>query len=299
MPLTSDHPPVGVADSFTFTADAAAQLSTGLGPDGQLIDILANDTDPDLGDAAHFWLLDWTQPVDETGAAIGSLSITATDDGRQALSFFSDNPDLQVGTHTITFAYRVADQWASQGDSSTWPYSVSQWTTVTITVTGNATPGETICGGNHPQVITGGAGNDNLCGGNSGDTLIGAAGADTVSGENGKDSLSGGAGNDNLFGGNGADTLNGGLGDDTLSGGNGPDVFVFDAGFGHDKITDFDTRTDTISVDHNMWGVWESVQSHAVQAGSDVVLTSLDGLNTLTLVGVSLKSLSASDFLFT
>lgn len=300
MPNTADNPPIGNPDSLTVSDNAVSALSTTNGADGVVIDILANDTDPDPGDASSFWLLDWTQPVDSSGNPIGSLSITLTPDGRQALAFYSNDPSLEVGTHTVTFEYRVGDQWASLSDPSTWPYSVSQETTVTLTITGNSIPGETLTGGNHPQVLTGAGGNDVLLGGNSTDTLIGAGGADSLSGGNGKDFLSGGDGVDTLSGGKGDDTLNGGNGDDLLTGGAGADRFVFDYAFGHDTITDFDPHADKIIVDHNMWGSFPDVMAHAVEApGETVVLTSDFGGFTITLHGVELEDLRSSDFLFT
>lgn len=72
------------------------------------------------------------------------------------------------------------------------------------------------------------------------DTLIGSAGEDLVLGGGGDDVLSGGAGTDELHGQDGADTLNGGAGDDLLVGGRGPDMFVFEAGFGDDRIRGLD-----------------------------------------------------------
>ncbi|MDB5442261.1 MAG: Hemolysin-type calcium-binding protein [Phenylobacterium sp.] len=300
MPNIADHPPIGNPDAITVSDNAVAALSTTNGADGVLIDILANDTDPDVGDAASFWLLDWTQPVDSAGLPIGSLSITLTADGRQALAFFSDDPSLETGTHTVTFSYRVGDQWANLSDPATWPYSVSQPTTVTLTITGNMIPGETLTAGNHAQVLTGHGGNDVLLGGNGADTLIGAGGADTVSGGNGKDSLSGGDGNDKLDGGNGDDTLNGGNGDDLLTGGHGSDRFVFGYAFGHDTITDFGEDNDKIVVDHNMWVNFADVMAHAVQLpGETVVLTSDFGGYTITLHNVELADLKSSEFLFT
>jgi Ca2+-binding RTX toxin-like protein len=281
MPNIADLPPIGVPDTFTESDNAVSALSTTNGPDGVVLDILANDTDPIPGNASSFWLLDWTQPVDASGNPIGSLSLALTPDGRQALAFFSDDSSLAVGTHTVTFSYRVGDQWASLSDPTTWPYSVSQETKVTLTITGNSIPGETLTGGNHAQLLTGGAGNDLLVGGNGGDTLIGGAGADT------------------FIGGNGGDVLNGGPGDDLLTGGHGPNRFVFDYGFGHDTITDFDPHNGKIVVDHNMWGSFSDVMTHAVQGPHGVVLTSdFDG-NTITLLGVKVSSLHASDFIFT
>jgi Ca2+-binding RTX toxin-like protein len=68
----------------------------------------------------------------------------------------------------------------------------------------------------------------------------GAAGNDVLSGGAGNDRLFGGAGNDTLDGGSGDDILDGGKGNDLLFGGTGHDTFVFQAGFGHDIVADFE-----------------------------------------------------------
>jgi Ca2+-binding RTX toxin-like protein len=310
-----DHPPVAAPDAFTLTANQAAldtqTTFTYVDQDGvtqtvtqdvfgALIDPLANDTDPDPSDIGHFWIFNITQPVDENGNPVGSVSIEQDANGHDVVRFYDNDPALQVGTHTITFTYQAADEWANANDPATWPTTVSAPATVTLTITGNSIPGETLTAGNHPQALTGGGGNDYLIGGNSGDTLVGAAGADTLAGMNGKDSLSGGDGLDKLNGGNGDDTLNGGNGDDLLTGGNGADRFVFDYAFGHDTITDFDPHHDTIAVDHNMWASFADVMAHAVAGpGETVVLTSDFGGYTITLLDTELHDLRASDFLFT
>lgn len=317
MPFISTSPandtaPVAVADSFTLTAQQASLVThdifTYVDSDGVTqtidtlvngtpVDVTANDTDANPNDAGHFWIYQLTQPVDANGNPVGSVTIDTDANGRQVIRFYDPNPD-DVHGETLTFTYRVGDQWAV-GDQPPYTNTMSAPTTVTIHISGNAVPGMTVSGGNHPQAIDGGAGNDKLFGGNSGDTLCGLAGADTLSGENGKDLLLGGDSKDLLIGGNGSDTLNGGNGDDTLTGGNSPDVFVFDYGFGHDVITDFDTHNDKIWVDHNMWTSFDDLTGHAVQVGRDVVLTSdFDGY-TLTLQNVKLSALSASEFLFT
>src|SRR5205085_6952052 len=59
-------------------------------------------------------------------------------------------------------------------------------------------------------------------------------------GNNAANVITGGSGNDALSALLGNDTLIGGAGNDTMSGGLGNDVFVFQAGFGHDTISDFD-----------------------------------------------------------
>ncbi|MDX1253639.1 MAG: calcium-binding protein, partial [Oceanisphaera sp.] len=63
-----------------------------------------------------------------------------------------------------------------------------------------------------------------------------------ILGSIGNDTLNGLAGNDKLEGGAGDDLLNGGLGNDVLVGGLGNDTFIFAAGFGNDRITDFDAN---------------------------------------------------------
>jgi len=314
-----DHAPVGVADKVTLTAQQASLVTESIftytDSDGVLqtvvtdvfgstIDVLANDTDPDAIDQGHLAIFDFTQPVDAQGHAVGSLAVEKDANGHDVLRFYDATPD-DTSAQTLTFSYRVADEWADDSKAATDPRnvnSVSAPTTVSITIGGNAVPGETMTGGNHPQSLQGGAGNDYLAGGNDKDTVNGGAGADTLHGNNGVDSVNGGSGNDRLFGDNGDDTLNGGYGDDTMTGGNGADRFVFDyvngVGFGHDVITDFDTKNDRLVVDHNFWGSFGDVQAHAVQVGANVVLTSdFDG-NTLTLQGVKLASLTASDFIF-
>ena len=159
-----------------------------------------------------------------------------------------------------------------------------------------APDGPAINGGNGADLLTGTNADERIDGGNGADTLSGGQGADTLIGGNGADSLDGGAGADSLSGDNGADILKGGAGSDVLSGGNGGDTFVFGAGSGHDIVTDF-ANSDQVQFDHTLFGNFAEVQAHAHQVGADVVI-SYDAANDLTLQGVSLSSLKASDFLF-
>ena len=152
---------------------------------------------------------------------------------------------------------------------------------------------DTLDGGNGNDVLDGGGGDDMLTGGNGNDMLFGSVGIDTLMGGNGEDSLDGGAGNDDLDGGNGKDTVNGGTGDDDLTGGNGPDLFVFNAGFGDDVITDF-KNNDHIQFDDELFESPEAVLMASEQVGEDTVITA--GTNTVTLLGVQLSSLQADDF---
>jgi Ca2+-binding RTX toxin-like protein len=85
-----------------------------------------------------------------------------------------------------------------------------------------------------------------------------------------------------LDGGSGNDTLIGGGGDDVLTGGVGRDTFVFSAaGFGHDRITDFNVDQDYL----NFRGL-NKQQMQVIQLGSDTVIAF--GADTIVLAGVHL-----------
>jgi serralysin len=144
------------------------------------------------------------------------------------------------------------------------------------------------------DVLDGGGGDDTMTGGNGNDMLFGSVGIDTLMGGKGDDSLDGGAGNDVLDGGKGEDTVNGGTGDDDLTGGSGPDLFVFNAGFGDDNITDFGNG-DRIQFDSEVFATPQAVLNASQQVGDDTVITA--GTNTVTLLGVQASSLQEDDFL--
>jgi Ca2+-binding RTX toxin-like protein len=90
--------------------------------------------------------------------------------------------------------------------------------------------------------------------------------------------------------------LIGGDGNDRLTGGHGPDTFVFGPGFGHDVVTDY-SHADHIEFDGGVFHSFHQVQAASHQVGDDTVIT-LDANNSITLLGVNLHSLHASDFTF-
>jgi serralysin len=125
--------------------------------------------------------------------------------------------------------------------------------------------------------------------------VTGTAGNDRLPGLGGNDTILGLAGNDMLQGGNGKDFMDGGVGNDTLTGGKGPDLFVFNAGFGHDIITDFG-KDDQIQFGGGLFQDAQAVLDASQQVGADTVIT-LDVNNTITLQEVQLSSLHEHDFL--
>lgn len=101
--------------------------------------------------------------------------------------------------------------------------------------------------------------------------------------------LLGNTGRNLLSGGRGADTLDGGAGSDGLSGGTGSDVFVFKAGYGADRVTDFADNVDTLRLDGDLWGggltIEQLLNFHAAVVGENLVLEFGD--DVLTLIGLT------------
>ncbi|KIC21558.1 CAP domain-containing protein [Leisingera sp. ANG-Vp] len=156
--------------------------------------------------------------------------------------------------------------------------------------------------------LTGGGGNDSLYAGTGADTLSAGSGSDQLFGGDGRDQLRGGLGSDQLQGGNhgdrlwagrGYDTLDGGNGNDRLTGEGGGDIFVFSAG--NDTVTDFQISQYGEKIDLDgaagISSFDDLAANHAVQSGSDVVITDTNG-NSLRIEDVSLASLGVNDFLF-
>jgi Ca2+-binding RTX toxin-like protein len=99
---------------------------------------------------------------------------------------------------------------------------------------------------------------------------------------------------------NTADTITGGAGNDTMTGGSGNDIYVFNAGFGQDTVTDFAAGAgagDAIDFDDAIFADYAAVIAAASTSGSNTVIT-VDGSNSITLQNVSLASLNQDDFRF-
>ena len=163
--------------------------------------------------------------------------------------------------------------------------------------------------------LLGGAGNDELDGGEGHDVAdySDAASAVTIDlaytgvqftrggGLDRLTSIEGAAGSafaDILIGSSGANSLSGGGGNDTLTGGAGADRFVYGAaGFGDDRIADFQNGVDLIDM-RGLAGVDDFSDVRISSVGLDVVITFGDGADTIRLSGVAASSIGAEDFLF-
>jgi Ca2+-binding RTX toxin-like protein len=133
------------------------------------------------------------------------------------------------------------------------------------------------------------------------DTIIGNRYADYIELGLSRDKGVGNGGNDRIFGEAGNDTLIGGSGNDILGGGSGIDRFVFATNCDKDRVNDFDA----IGRDHdvidlrvlNSIGSFADLRAnHMTKSGANVVINGGSG-DVITLVGVTLSSLDAGDFL--
>ena len=124
---------------------------------------------------------------------------------------------------------------------------------------------------------------------------------DVLTGNDERNVLIGGNGADSIAGNGGNDVIRGGAGADSLSGGAGGDQFVFEDGFGNDKITDFDTsQTDEKIVLVGVSSITDFAdltKNHLSQPGSDAIITDALG-NSITLLGVDMNTLTADGFIF-
>ncbi|MFM5884021.1 MAG: M10 family metallopeptidase C-terminal domain-containing protein [Novosphingobium sp.] len=108
--------------------------------------------------------------------------------------------------------------------------------------------------------------------------------------------LTGSASANWLLGGAGNDTIDGRGGNDVLFGESGADTFVFHYGEGADTIGDFHHGEDTISL-IGIYANFAAMQGHFVQVGNDGAID-LGGGNFIVLQGVTMSTLTATDFLF-
>ncbi|MES0871798.1 calcium-binding protein, partial [Pseudovibrio sp. SCP19] len=131
--------------------------------------------------------------------------------------------------------------------------------------------------------------------------LLGTSTDDVITGDDHYgERIDGGDGNDTIYGNAGNDTIIGGAGDDFLRGGTGNDIYVFEHGFGQDKVSDFATGAglnDIIRFDAELFANFTSILAATNDIGEDTVIK-LDDENSITLMGVSKADLHEDDFQF-
>ena len=155
----------------------------------------------------------------------------------------------------------------------------------------------TFAGGTNSLSTTDGEITGTVTGGSGSDTFIAGSAAVTFIGGSGTEILTGGAGDDVITAGSGKDTITGGKGDALLTAGTGRDTFMYSGNFGNDTIVKFSTNHDIIHFAANDFASYTALESHMVQAGTDVVIT-LDANDSIVLTHETLANFTSSDFTF-
>lgn len=155
---------------------------------------------------------------------------------------------------------------------------------------------DTLRGNAGNDVLDAGVDNDLIYGGTGNDKLYGGDGLDKLYGDAGNDSLYGGAGIDSLYGGSENDFIQGGTGNDILYGGTGADEFYFAKDDGVDKVYDYADNSDKIHI--GIAGMTFANLSITGTTGNVVITYDAGDTITLTTAGLTVASLTASDFIF-
>ena len=215
-----------------------------------VIDVLANDTDPDNN-------------------AVLAVTAASGPAGRGTVTIVENQVRFDPGTdfdhlasgesEVVVISYTIEDEYGASA-SSTLTITVQgrdQGTSNTGTDEGETLTGtagddmidalggddtvfglagdDLILGGEGSDALLGEGDNDIVNGGNGEDFLLGGGGDDQLSGEAGNDTLAGEDGEDELAGGDGFDFLDGGADDDVIGGGNDDDFLV--GGDGSDQMS--------------------------------------------------------------
>jgi hypothetical protein len=148
--------------------------------------------------------------------------------------------------------------------------------------------------GNGNDTVTAGS-DSNIAVGN-GNNTVSAGSNSTVTLGDGNNTVLGDA-NDRIIVGNGQNQLVAAPGD-VWTAGNGRDVFAFNAGFGNNTITDFNTSRDVLQFNHALFVNFAAAMADTKQVGANTVITH-DANDTVTLTAVAASHLTASNFKFT
>ncbi len=245
------------------------------------------DNDPNPADQVNAWV-SWTLGANLENLVLqGKGAINGTGNGLSNLILGNTgNNSLSGGRGFDTLEGGLGDDTIDGGAGvDTVRFTVSTAVAVNLSKSAAQNTGVGMDVIRNVENVVTGAGNDRI---------TGSAAANILTAGSGNDSLSGQAGNDRLSGQAGNDRLQGGAGNDILSGGSGADQFLFSAGGGTDRITDFADGIDRIVIDS---GAETFRQIRIADLGADARITFGDV--TITLTNVDHARLGADDFTFT
>lgn len=238
----------------------------------------------------------------------------------------NDTLDGGDGIDTVTYDYSTADFDINLATGDGGGETISNFENAVGSKGDNIITGSAVAnyldGNDGNDNIVGGAGDDTIAGGSGDDTLDGGSGNDTVVysyaavdfdinlstglaagetitsfenavGSTGANNIIGTSGANDLNGHDGDDTLDGGAGNDTLTGGDGADVFVLQAGWDEDTISDFSLENDLIDLRSANLGFQDLT---ITQVGIDTLLEYGAG-NSVTLLNVDASLVTYKNFI--
>ncbi|MFV1462742.1 calcium-binding protein [Phaeobacter sp. JH57H2] len=315
------------AQTVTFTANTAAIAAQGnVGDDAsfsyEVVVANAAGTETRTVTVTYEATIPFTTGDDTWNASAGAANIDetgTTDEGNDTFNGDDQGNDITAGLGNDTLIGGNGDDTLDGGDGVNVIRGGNGDDQISNgnddgSILGGGAGADTITGGSGADIIFGGNGDDNLDGSAGNDVINGGAGEDTLVGDDGNDTLRGGDGDDNLQGGNGVDELRGGAGDDVVNGGAGADMmyvslgndtmdggadddtFILRDDSGATLINGF-TTGDKLNVEGLGYNDLADVLAIAYQTSAGVVLD-IDADTTVTLAGLTLGDLDASDFDF-
>ena len=301
--LNIDVAPIAMNDLASVQVGKVLTVSAAAG-------VLANDTDPD---GSHLTVSGINGGTVGHAVAGKYGALVLNSDGSYTYTETAPASALPNGGVGVdVFTYTASD---GNGGSAQANLEIAITPTNQQSVTG--TVGHNLVGSNGPEVldgtmlsnqtISGGNGQNTILAGNN-DTVVGGNGTSTIlAGSN--DQITAGNGSTTIYAdnhdtitlGNGADTVYMGTGT-TVTAGKGSESFVFglqtgSAPVGHAEILQFRPNQDLLEFNHTIFGSFTAVQAHMSQSGSNTVI-SIDASDTITLSGIAMSSLHASNFEF-
>ena len=213
------------------------------------------------------------------GAGIDTSDVTITREDNHAVLTFADGARL-----TLMWQFDTVNQPDPNIDRVVFDDGTIWYAWKILQLSAQPTQGDDVVilseGDNLSNALDG---DDTVEGLDGNDTLLGGAGRDQLEGGTGNDQLLGGDGNDRLLGGTGDDQLTGGAGNDALRSGAGSDTYVFEAGFGTDRIeNDFEPPADG-DFDQILFGEGIRPDQVSVRSDSDESLILSVGEDRLTV----------------
>jgi autotransporter-associated beta strand protein len=266
--VTSDDAPVAAADvNGVFFKNSEGSGSDGNGKrpfevhEDAAHGVLANDSDPDAGDAIHVSAVNFgtvSKAITLSGSATLQGNFGTLVLGSDGSYTYTAGKDAHLPDNALAqdhFTYSVSDNHGGATQSS---LTISVLDTNQQYVAG--APHGTLVGTDGKQVLDGGQGEQTLIAGKNDTVLVGGP-------------------------------------NDVLIGGKGHDTFLFGLDFGKDTVSGFSAKDDTLQFDHGVFVSAADALAHTVSDGHGDTLIAHDANDVVTLLGVDAHSLTTKDFL--